>query len=606
MRLKLSDLRSAMTRDAISMVAEGYISSVKIVREFYRIIFCILFQFVVPLVRWIPPAGTELNPDGPQFPLLSLLYVLGCMVTYPIFMVAWIRFRSKATARALKENYMAFKDMNGSVESTAANFRLIADYNKRPAYAEKFDGKVKVFNKKLVEKDAAFKTNLNFAQAIGLVMGCGWVIVGGLLTTSGGLSKGFFLANMQVFGQVSGSYDKIYGLALQMETCLPCVLRCVRFMNLPSELLKRKAMSELVQTQTHAYREHAFEENQRNPSHDVETKHVPFMDRLPIVLGNIPFNFVVKLDNGKVEILKRMYFKGCLEVFQGQLVCLTGGKGVGKATLLKILGGEMFLNQTTFGELNVGTKDSQTKTGRFFIPSHLRVTHVGAPMFVEGTLIENLRFGVAAGSKDGDAKRVNRIVKRLGVAQEIFGILEEEEAALSNPAQTLVSHPWDTVLSPTQCQLLHLARALIANPAVIICHKPTSVFGDPSTKLSEELKRQTPDITATLREFVKNRGLEQDPKGISSRRPRTCIMSSPGSVDDIDDADQVYMIYEDGRIEQHKAYYGQRLPGLGVSPQLGTASLTPGPLNQDPSGVPAKALPRDKLIVSIDGFQVTM
>merc|ERR1719440_2148470 len=71
-------------------------------------------------------------------------------------------------------------------------------------------------------------------------------------------------------------------------------------------------------------------------------------------------------------------------------------------------------------------------------------------------------------------------------------------------------------MSRSDSKLIHLARALIYNPEVLIVHTPGMYF-DKDSKTT---------IISLLLEFVRMRGVEMDPATRLRRRPRTCIFST--------------------------------------------------------------------------------
>lgn len=71
-------------------------------------------------------------------------------------------------------------------------------------------------------------------------------------------------------------------------------------------------------------------------------------------------------------------------------------------------------------------------------------------------------------------------------------------------------------LSYTDTAMVHLARALIANPEVLVVHRPARHFDARTGEL----------IMRLLREFVNNRGIEIDRESRHRRRPRTCFFST--------------------------------------------------------------------------------
>lgn len=213
---------------------------------------------------------------------------------------------------------------------------------------------------------------------------------------------------------------------------------------------------------------------------------------MPIIVGNMSFSYSTKSRIGGPRRNLDLRHQGSLHIDQGQLVCLTGPQCGGKATLLKILGGEI---------LPVLRGDKET----FFLPSHLRVLHVHKPFFFHGTLLENLVYGVHEGNDDQRVRRVVAICRHLGIPEDCLRHLEFND-----------EHLWPDVFSETQCQILSIARALIANPEVLCIHRPTELF--------DEAGRMK--VAKSLRMFVDRKGLESTNTSSHYKRPRTCIATT--------------------------------------------------------------------------------
>jgi len=202
-----------------------------------------------------------------------------------------------------------------------------------------------------------------------------------------------------------------------------------------------------------------------------------------------------------------------IDVDQGSLVALIGQRGQGKTTLLKILGGVLI------------------PEGEFYMPTHLRAIHVlQEPMFFETTLLENLRYGVRPGCDDGNIERVLCTCRSLMVSEAVIKLIIEDEV-----------HPWNEHLSLTQKTSLHLARALIANPDVLMIHKPLLTFDSGTSKA----------VMETLRMYVTERGLFLD-GDVKLRRRKTCIITAT-RVEGCSMADRVILVSKTGAtsVEAH-------------------------------------------------------
>merc|ERR1719399_353236 len=80
---------------------------------------------------------------------------------------------------------------------------------------------------------------------------------------------------------------------------------------------------------------------------------------------------------------------------------------------------------------------------------------------------------------------------------------------------------WGTVFSSSDLAAIHIARALITNPEVMVIHRPTIYFD----------KHAAARVLALLHEYVDLRGLEMPITDVARRRPRTCIMSTSADVE---------------------------------------------------------------------------
>lgn len=196
-----------------------------------------------------------------------------------------------------------------------------------------------------------------------------------------------------------------------------------------------------------------------------------------------------------------------LEVAQGTLVALVGLTGEGKTTLLRLLGSVLYPD-----------------SGEFFVPGHLRVFHVTQqPVFFHTTLFENLTYGVEKNHTEGSIERVVRICRNLKVQEETINVIRSSEIC-----------NWEEKLALTDKVLLHLARALIANPEVLVIHKPTLVFDH----------AMSVQVMHLLQKFVRDRGLhvEGDHR---VRRMRTCIMTA-SRVEGLKLCDQIFIVRKHG------------------------------------------------------------
>jgi len=167
-----------------------------------------------------------------------------------------------------------------------------------------------------------------------------------------------------------------------------------------------------------------------------------------------------------------------MSVPQGKLVAVVGPHGTGKTTLLKLLGHMIFPQE-----------------GTIFVPAHLRILHVSQ----EASLLnlsawQNLTFGCPNVNRI-DPDRVRKILKELKmkatlrlVENDLLTHPKAKPAASVDASETTSDSDdevektwqqeedaaaWQSSLTYTEKVKLHLARALIMNPEVLVLQHVT-------------------------------------------------------------------------------------------------------------------------------------
>ena len=155
-----------------------------------------------------------------------------------------------------------------------------------------------------------------------------------------------------------------------------------------------------------------------------------------------------------------------LEVKQGQIVTLLGSNGAGKTTLLKTISGIL---DPVRGTVEFANEDITGVESSDLVKKGLSHVPEGREVFPLLTVYENLMMGAyTRNDRDG-------VERDLEQAYRYFPILKERE----NQAAGL--------LSGGQQQMLAIARALLANPQMIL-------MDEPSLGLSPKLTKEIFDI----------------------------------------------------------------------------------------------------------------
>lgn len=333
-----------------------------------------------------------------------------------------------------------------------------------------------------------------------------------MISGAQGLTLGMFLANMGIIATIGESNHSIFQAILDMQTCIDSLRHITIVLNQPTDLVERMLTTN-KQRKTSLEMQREYRE--RFPGQDHLT------DRMPILLQDIQFTYTGS--NHCLGQHSKVNLRGHIEMQQGTLSAFVGPHSEGKTTLLRILGSVMFPDK-----------------GLCFVPSHLRVLHVTAETyFYRGTLLDNLTFGVDASNPDSSSAHVRLVLERLGVTQRVLYYFEGGHLM-----------PWSEVLSQTECQFLNLARAFVFNPEVLCIDKPLSVFDE----------AQGQNIMRLLRDFVRSKGVEQNPETAGLRRPRTCAIATDRTTG-LEEVDQIFRVSHDEGIQP----FTDRLQMLVVS-----------------------------------------
>ncbi|MFF2018572.1 ABC transporter ATP-binding protein [Paenibacillus sp. NPDC058177] len=356
---------------------------------------------------------------------------LAVMVTVPIMFFVSTKLRQKIRI-AWQDVRMKNSRINSHLNESIQGIRVTQAYTQEQENMKYFDA-MNSESKKSWDKASAM--NQAFGPIIEITGGFGTLILfwlGAYLIQSGELTVGFLVAFSTY---VSNFWDPINRLG-QMY----------------NQLLVAMASSERI-----------FEYLDEKPN--VSDK--PGATPLPTIQGDIKFEKVIfEYEKGRAAL------KGIdLDVKAGQSIALVGHTGSGKSTIINLIG--RFYDITT-GKITIDGKDIRDVTLdslRGQIGTVLQDTFI-----FSGTIRDNIRFG------------------RLDATDQ-----EVEEAAKAVDAHDFITKlpgGYDTeveergsALSMGQRQLLSFARALLADPRILILDEATaSIDTETELKIQEALK----------------------------------------------------------------------------------------------------------------------
>mmetsp|Transcript_27497 Transcript_27497/g.64086 ORF Transcript_27497/g.64086 Transcript_27497/m.64086 type:complete len:895 (+) Transcript_27497:67-2751(+) len=483
----------AMTKDVEDIVQNGYMGVLEIISHLQNLATVLAYQVISRVILQEPISPWSIAP----------------LVIHPFLLAMFAICRRAATIHVQQVENSERASLVSQMQSVTLNNTIIRNLGGVAKAIDQFEQGVARFNTAATSTVQVMKNNMYFTNWVGLVMLAAYTLVGGLEVVDGRMRMGIFLADITLFTQINVTWSMICSRGVEINSILPGLERIVILMNLPTDLPERRRLLRHLITTSSALR-----------TANVSTTGTKMLnlDDLPLFLKGPKIAFSVKSQQGEFFIRQvELQLWGDLVISQGEFIAVVGLHGHGKSSILKMFGGELLP-----GDGNLPG---------FFVPPHLRVLHVGTePGLFHGTLYDNLVFGVADGgaeNRDADRERVRHVCRLLALPKEILNLLDLPDKLC-----------WDQVLSHTQQAKLGLARALVANPDVLVLHKPGMPYDDRTSQM----------VLEVIKSHIANRGLGF-PSDPSSRSPRTCIFTSSKRYG-LQIADRIYLIGPTNEIRQ--------------------------------------------------------
>jgi ATP-binding cassette, subfamily B, multidrug efflux pump len=382
---------------------------------------------------------------------LSPLLTLVTMIIVPLMFMGmkWITSR---TGKLYKEQQRRLGEMNGYIEETISGQKIIKSFSQEPKVIEEF----RIKNQQLKESGYWAQTFTGFIpKLMNMLNNLSFTIVAGV----GGFFalKGYVtIGTIVIFTEYSRQFTRpLNDLSNQFNTLLSAVAGADR-------------VFDIIDTE-----EEAVDEKGAAPLHSITGK-VEFKD----------VSFSYEKGGDTVSDLN-------FNAEPGKTIALVGPTGAGKSTIINLISRFYEPDQ---GMILIDGHDSK-KITRDSLRKQMGFVLQDSFLF-QGSIRENIRYG----RLDASDEEVEKAARAANAHSFIQRLPEEYDTELSQD---------DAGISQGQKQLLSIARAILADPAILILDEATSSI-DTITELKIQeallhlLKGRTSFIIAHRLNTIKN------------------------------------------------------------------------------------------------------
>jgi len=437
------------------------------------------------------------------FVLLENPTALVAIVIMPTAMLIFISLRSKVLSEVNEEFAGKSADVVQFVQECCQHYRLIADYMLRPTMCDRFSQKCEQRIEIGLDLEKVQCNNEQFPKWLGAIFVGVYIAYAASSVLNGSLSVGTFLATIKVFQELAEKFEEGYSVLGKVNNAFAPLGKLTYLLNMKTDLKINKDINRCRREKTSQKRKAVM-------SQDMNQEQGFRTDMIEIQISELSFQYGEK-----------MVLQNCnLSCAQGRMVAIVGAHGSGKNTFLRLLGHSIFPNK-----------------GDIFIPTHLRVVHVAQENLPLMRLSAWKNLTIAR--PDADVELVKQVLTGLKM-ETMLGVINTE---LGNRKESGEEHGhqqkghlvhWQDALTLTTRAKIHLARALIMNPEVLVLQKPL-IHYDTQTDLV---------VVEVMRTYVRNRGVGLPKASMRLRRPRT-LFFTPDTKEQAEHADLIWKIDHD-------------------------------------------------------------
>lgn len=365
---------------------------------------------------------------------LALIYIIAMPVTF-----IGLRLIAVRTAKAFKKTNMQLGKMNSLVSDTYSNHTVVKAYSRVDEKEAEFDELNKDFEKLFVHSRFTSGFMRPFSDLMAKISYILLCLLGGIMMISGALTLGDFTAFL-FYGNMIG---------------VPIAELSVAFNNFQDAL-------------SSAGRIYEFLDEDEEPVEEPKAKLIPDKVKGEVSFQNVKFGYTPDR-----TLMQDVSFTAK----PGNTMAIVGPSGAGKTTLINLLMRFYDIQNGAIKLDNTDIRDLSKHNLREAFGMVLQETWI-----FDGTIADNIAFG----KPDATREEVIRAAK--------LAYCDSFIERMPNGYDTYISNE-NSALSAGEKQLLSIARAIIADPKVLILDEATSQV---DTKTEEV-------ITRAMQEMMKGR-----------------------------------------------------------------------------------------------------
>ena len=363
---------------------------------------------------------------------LNMELALLCFVVMPVFAVIMVFWQVRARRSFMRIRY-AIAGVNASLQENITGVRVTQSMNREKVNLSQFDElNAEHLNANLNASrlTASLMPTVEVLTAIAFGI---LIVVGGRMEQTGSLELGTMVAFALL---VQRFFEPIRALVMQyamMQRAMTAGMRIFELLDVQPDLVDK-----------------------------------PNAESLPSIKGHVKFDHVSFSYNPEVPVLNDV----SVEVAPGESMAIVGPTGAGKTTMVALVTRFYDVGE---GSITVDGYDLRDIT-RSSLASQMSLV-LQEPFLYSATVAENIRFA----NRDATQQDIEKATKALGAHDYIM--------RLPNGYETVL-HERGSNLSVGQRQLIAFARALVADPRILILDEATANVDSYTERLIQDALKE--------------------------------------------------------------------------------------------------------------------